>query len=330
MNKLSNFSFKKPNIRTVNKIKKHSVGLAVSIFRYALLISIGYIVIYPIISIISTAVKAEEAFFDVSLYWLPKYISTDSFKAAIDAMDYGRSFFRTISLQIVSAIIEIIMCSIVAYGFARFEFKFKKIFTFLLMMTIVVPVPIYIVSMLVNFKSFDVLGILGLFDVITGIDLRPNLLDTNLTFYLPSLFAMGLRSGILIYIYIQFMSGLPKELEEAAWIDGAGPFETFLKIAVPSSGVVFLTVSVFSIIWHWNDSYLSLMYFTRDYPLAVNLKSLGDVLKINNPFNGASATSMIHSTKMAGCLLFITPLLIGYLCVQNKFVKSIDRVGITG
>ena len=320
----------KLSVNNENKLKSRVLSLLVMLFRYALLISIGYIVIFPMISALSTAIKADEAFFDVSLYWLPKYVSGSSFKAAYNAMDYGSSFLRSIILQVVSAGIEVIMCAIVAYGFARFDFKFKKVFTVFLMITIIVPVNVYIVSMIVNFRNLDILGLFGLLAKLTGIDIRPNILNTNLTFYLPSFFAMGLRSGILIYIYIQFMSGLPKELEEAASIDGAGPFKTFWKIVVPSSSVVILTVSVFSVIWHWNDSYLSMMYMTGSYPLAVSLANLGDVLKLNNPFVGAAQSSMIYSTKMAGCLLFVTPLLIAYLCVQNKFVKRIDRVGITG
>ena len=300
------------------------------VFRYALLLAIGYIVLFPMLSAVITAIKAEKAFFDLSLYWIPKYVSVDSFKAAFNALDYPTAFMRTITLNIVSAIIEIIMCAVVAYGFARFDFKFKKLFNFLLIMTIIIPTQIYIVSMILNFKGMDVLGILGLFNKFTGIDIRPNILDTNLTFYLPSLFAMGLRSGILIYIYIQFFSGLPKELEEAAAIDGAGPFKTFYSIAIPSSSVVIVTVSVFSIVWHWNDYYLSQMYMTGNYPLAVKLSEKSEALKMNNQFMGAASTSMIDASKMAGCVLFIIPVLIFYLCIQNKFVKSIDRVGITG
>lgn len=313
-----------------NKIKGRAMSIAVMVFRYALLISIGYIVIFPIISTLSTAIKADDAFFDTSLFWLPKYITFQTFETAFNVMDYGDAFWRTITLQIVSAAIEVVMCAVVAYGFARFEFPFKKLFSVFLIITIIIPVNVYIVSMLVNFRSLDFLGILGLFNKLTGIDLRPNVLNTNLTFYLPSLFAMGLRSGILIYIYIQFMKGLPKELEEAASIDGAGPLQTFCKIVIPSSSVVILTVSVFSVIWHWNDSYLSRMYISKDYPLAVSLSALGDQLVLNNPFTGAAQSNMIHATEMAGCLLFILPLLIGYLCIQSKFVKSIDRVGITG
>ena len=313
-----------------HKLLGKSATITASILRYVILISISYIVLYPVFSAFSTAIKTADAFYDPSLYWLPSDITIENFKTAFNTLHYSSALWKTISMNLLSAVLEIFSCAIVAYRFARFDFKFKKFFTFLLMATIIVPTQIYIVSMVINFKSFDVLGIFGFINQLSGVDLRLNLLNTNLTFYLPSIFAMGLRSGILIYIYIQFFSGLPKELEEAAAIDGCGPFKTFWKIAVPSSSVVFLTVSVFAFIWHWNDYYLSTMYISSDYPLAVRLANIAETLKINNPFTGGAAQIMIKSTSMAACLLFIAPMLIGYLCVQNKFVKSIDRVGITG
>ncbi len=313
-----------------HKRSKAFVEICTSVLRYLFLISVSYIVLFPMFSAISTSVKTIDAFYDPTLYWLPKYTTLENFKTAFNALDYGTSVLKTLSMNMLSAAIEVFTCAVVAYGFARFNFKFKRLFEVLLFATIIIPTQIYMVSMVVGFKSFDVLGILGLINNLTGVDLRVNILNTNLTFYLPSLFAMGLRSGILIYIYIQFFSGLPKELEEAAYIDGAGPFKTFIKIAIPSSTVVILTVSVFSAIWHWNDYYLSTMYITSNYPLAVRLANINETLRLNNPFTGGAATAMINSVSLAACILFILPLLIAYLCVQNKFVKSIDRVGITG
>lgn len=317
-------------LRNKNKYSRKFLSLGTSIIRYLFLISISYIVLFPVFSAVSTSIKTVDAFYDPTLYWLPKYVTLENFKTAFDTLNYLKSVCRTLSMNMVSAAIEVISCSIVAYGFARFDFKFKKFLEILLIATIIIPTQIYIVSIVVNFKYFDVLGIFGLINKLTGVDLRINLLNTDFTFWLPSIFAMGLRSGILIYIYIQFFSGLPKELEEAAYIDGAGPFKTFWRISVPSSSVVFLTVSVFSAIWHWNDYYLSTMYITSDYPLAVRLANIRETLTLNNPFTGWASRAMINSVSLAGCLLFIAPLLIAYLCVQNKFVKSIDRVGITG
>ena len=181
-----------------------------------------------------------------------------------------------------------------------------------------------------NYSKLDFLGILGLIDTLTGVDIRPNVLNSVWTFYLPAVLGVGIRSGIIIYIYIQFFKGLPKELEEAAWIDGAGPLKTYIRIALPSSGVVITTVTVFSLIWHWNDYSLSSMYlYAEKWPVAVMLS------EINTP--EAMGTLRLDGSDplriaimMSGCLMFVIPILIVYLFLQKKFVKSIDRVGITG
>jgi multiple sugar transport system permease protein len=180
-----------------------------------------------------------------------------------------------------------------------------------------------------NYSKMDILGIFGLLDTLTGIDLRPNLLGTEAAFYLPSLFSMGLRSGIMIFIYMQFFASFPKELEEAAWIDGAGPIKTFLKIAVPSSGVAITTVLVFSLIWHWNDSMLCSMYLNNEYPLAMQLNMLPTNLTTMGYYLNPETPETL-AFQMAGCVLFVTPMLIIYMVLQRKFIESIDRVGITG
>ena len=120
--------------------------------------------------------------------------------------------------------------------------------------------------------------------------------------------------------------GLPGELEEAAWIDGAGLFKTFFSIAVPSSSVVFTTVTIFALVWHWNDYYLAIMYLSDNFPLAVKIYDIKNLLTVQKIWDGYPAIS----TKCAACFMFILPLLLVYLVLQRKFVKSIDRVGITG
>lgn len=130
----------------------------------------------------------------------------------------------TIIYKIISALIEVAACVFTAYGFARFKFKGKGLMLGILFLTILVPDMMVLIPRMANYSKMDILGILGLFNKLTGIDLRPNILGSAAAFYLPSIFSMGLRSGIIIFIYIQFFSSFPKELEEAAWIDGASAF----------------------------------------------------------------------------------------------------------
>ena len=300
-----------------------------SLFRLLILLSLGYIVLYPLLYMIVTSISTRNSFLNSGRVWIPGEITFENFKFSYEVMDYGKSLLSTIRLELVSALIEVASCAFVAYGFARFNFKIKKLLTVLLFLTILIPSPMIIMPLVVNFSKMDVLGALSLFNNITGVDLRVNMLGTPLTFYLPSLLASGLKSGILIFIYIQFFKGLPGELEEAAWIDGAGPIRTFLSIAVPSSSVVILTVAVFSFIWHWNDYFLAIMYTTENYPLAVSLSMLPDMLTTRG-FYFDQNTPQTMAYMMAGCVMFVLPGLILYMIVQRWFVENIDRVGITG
>ena len=305
-------------------------GVFGSLLRYVVLIAIGYIILYPLLYMISSSIRTRDSFYDPSIVWITSEVTLENFDYAFGIMNYAGAFLNTIIYEMISAGIQIISCSIVAYGLARFEFKEKKVLTFFMFLLILVPSQMMMLPIFMNYSKLDFLGLLGLIDSLTGIDIRPNVLNSVWTFYLPALFGVGIRSGIIIYIYIQFFKGLPKELEEAAWIDGAGPFKTYLRIALPSSGVVITTVTVFSLIWHWNDYSLSSMYLYFDsWPLAVKLNN------ITSP--EAMGTLRLDSTDplriaimMAGCLMFILPILIVYLILQKKFVKSIDRVGITG
>lgn len=318
MKKLSDYSSK--------KVKSRIGNILYSLFRLALLIAIGYLVVYPVIYMISSSIKTPAGYLDRSVIYIPKEISFEYYKTAFVTIDYWNAFKSTILYECVAAFIEILSCSFIAYGMARFKAKGKGIFNVMLILLILVPAQMIVVPMMMNYSKLDIFGILGLFNKLTGLDLRANILGTPLTFYLPSLLGVGLRAGVIIYIYIQFFKGLPGELEEAAWIDGAGLFRTFFSIAVPSSSVVFTTVTIFSLVWHWNDFYLAIMYLSENFPLAVKIYDIDNLLTLQGVWDGYPAIS----TKSAACFMFILPLLIVYLILQRKFVQSIDRVGITG
>lgn len=321
-----------PNDFQANKLvfyrhKKKISNLTFSLFRYVFLISVAYVLIYPLCYMISVSVKAPSQFNDPSVIWIPNEFTIQGFKLATTCLDYLNGLWSTLKYEIVSALIEVGSCAITAYGLARFKFKGKKFLMAMLIVIIIVPEQMTILPKVMNFSQIDFLGIIGLVNKFTGSNIRINILNTGLCFWLPSIFAVGLRAGIMIYIYIQFFKGLPKELEEAAWIDGASPIKTFFKIVLPSSTVVIFVVTIFSVIWHYNDYYLAVMYINEKFPLAVALNQIQDTL---TTFGYWSYDGMAMSTVMAGCIIFILPMLLLYIAVQKKFVKNIDRIGITG
>lgn len=290
-------------------IKKKANEAIFSVVRYFCLIIVGYIVLYPLLYMISAAVKTEVDFLDVSHQWVPLEFTIENFKTIFEAVDIKGAFIQTIVVQMLSAVLEIFTCSFVAYGFARFNFKGKKLATFFLIMSLLIPVQMYSLSLAVDYRIM-------------------NIFNTPFVYWLPSLFAVGIRSGMLIFIYQQFFIGLPKELEDAAYVDGAGPIKTYFKIALPSSSVVIVTVSVLSVIWHWNEYYLAeLCFLSEQRPLAVAIGNLGIYLAQVGVIGGQPLYSACVS---AGCLIFVAVPLVFYMIVQRKFVRSIDRVGITG
>lgn len=315
------------NKLTARKNASKVMKVVIPIARWIFLLGASYILLYPLFWMLTTAFRAEEDFYDSTIIWVSKHYSLNNIKIAWKALDYVKGFWNTFKTEIIAAGIEIITCSITAYGLSRFEFKEKKLLMGILILTILVPTQMMMLPNMVGMRYFDFLGILRLIGKITGQELRPSLLNSPLAFWIPSLFSVGLKGGLFIFIYTQFFKGMPKELEEAAYIDGAGPIKTFLTIVVPSSGVVFVTVTMFSIIWHWNDTYLSTLYFSKNQSLSVLLASIGNTFS----FLGYSISDPPGKGLMAAaCLLVIAPMLIMYCFLQKKFVKSIDRVGIVG
>lgn len=295
--------------------------------RVAVIIPVMYVILYPLFTMVSTSLQSQYQALDPSVVWIPKLITDENYKKAMLALDFSHSFLRSIEVNVLSAIIEVATCAVTAYGFARFKFKFKGLLMGLLILSIIVPQEMIAVPTYLQLRYADILGILGFLGKLIGTELRPSLINTPWSFWIPSILSVGLRSGLFIFIYMQFYKGLPKELEEAAYIDGAGPFKTFLKIIVPSSGTAIVTVTIFSVIWHWNEYYLSSIYFSSNFPLAVKLATIEETMNVMALVNSVTNRNGII---MAASLMFILPMLVIYMIVQRKFVKSVDSVGIVG
>ncbi len=304
------------------------VGRAiVSLFRYVFLISFSYVLLYPILFMIVHAFQDPVDYFDPAVQWVSKHFTLENFKLGIEVLEFWDGLMETLLVQIVSALIQVASCGVAAYGMARFKFKGKKLVTGLLMLNILVPPTMIIIPSYLNYRNVDFLGILNLIGNVTGKELTINLLNTPYVFYLPAIFGVGLQSGLVIYIFQQFFKSFPKELEEAAYLDGLGPFGTFVRIVIPSSSVVIVTTTVLSVIWHWNEYYLPSMYLSKNYPLAVKIHN---ILELFYSAGYGKYGGVTINAVMAACLLFLLPPLLMYLFLQKRFIKSITQSGIVG
>jgi len=308
-----------------------SVTVLGKLFRFFFLLGMAYVLLYPIMFLVSNAFRDPIDRLDPTVIWIPKNLTLDNFARAEMPLDFWGSLARTLTLTVPSVIIQVFICMLVGYGFARFKFKEKEVVFFFLIFTIIVPIQTYIIPLFVNFQHFDFFGLGKIFGLLTGRPGEISLINSNFSFYVLSLFGMGIRSGLYIFIARQFFRGLPVELEEAAFVDGCGPFKTYFRIMLPNIGSAMLVIILFSTVWHWNDYYLSVMFFIQDYPLSVNLTLLSDRLSFMAQNMRAEDMALMRSSVLeAGCLLVIGPMLLLYIVAQRYFTESITRAGIVG
>lgn len=310
------------------QIKRKSGNILIRLFRLLLIVTMAYLFLFPLYYMLVVSFQRPDLAIDPTSMYVPKAFSLDAYKAAFKQLDYVKSALLSLVITVFSTVFTLISCSLTGYAFARFEFKGKNIAFLFVLLLIVIPPQQIIVPQYLMYKSFTFGGLLSLF----GKEI--NLLNTPFVFILPSIFAVGLKAGVFIFIFRQFFIGQPKELEEAAKIDGCGAFKTFVKVMVPLAKPAFVVVTMLCIIWHWNDYYSSSMFFIdKIKPLMVSLERLrAGIAEGYLPMIDAKIANPVVQRMylQAGVVLTILPPLFLYVFMQKYFVESIDRTGIVG
>lgn len=291
-------------------------GIGQQIAVYGLLICIGFIFLYPILYMVSTSFMDRNDLLDSSVKWLPSSLYLQNYIDAAKSMDFWVTLGKGILIAGAPTLCNVLVCMVVGYGFARYDFKFKKLFMAILIFSYILPDQVTMIPTYVLYNDMKILGTLW-------------------TFILPALFGNGINSAIFILIFYSFFKQVPKVLMEAAYIDGAGHFKAFFRIAIPSAVPAIITVFLFSFVWYWNESYLTEMYVQglatkSDWTnLVIQLKNFDSAFN-TKASTGDTATSLNESVRMAATSLSILPLFLMYLVLQRQFIESIDRTGITG
>lgn len=297
----------------MNKLKKYTWNF----FRTVILACTGFLIIYPVIYMISCAFRESADMNDPSVIWIPKHFTLEIIRETIEAMDFGNALKNTLFLNVGCAVAQVISCSVTGYGFARFDFRGKKFLFGIVIMMILVPPQVISLPLYTEFINFGI-----------G-NLRINLTDNMLAMYLPAMTANGLKSGLMILIFRQFFSGFPKELEESAYIDGCSPFRTFISVIMPNALPAVLTVFLLSVVIYWNDFYTSSVFFRNTKTLGLVLENLDSELKMHLFGDTAQVSPREQIVwQEAGCLLVLSPLLIMYVFLQKYFTEGIERSGL--
>lgn len=297
------------------------------LFRFFFLASMLFIIMYPIIYMISMAFRVTADVYDPTVIWIPRTFTLENFRNVMQIINYKTAFLNTLVMSLMCAIIQVFISAFIGYGFARFKFWGKYALLGIVILTIIVPPQMVSLPTYLNFKDFDIMGIKHAF---SGSGFGFSLLGKPISFILIALFGMGIRSGLFILLFMQYFRGLPSELENAAWVDGCGGVMTFFRIMLPNARNLIIMIFLFSFVWYWNDYYLTSIYLGVDFPtVSTKLSSLAGLLELT--LKRASLDPyQIVVMQQACCLLVVSPPLLLYAFMQKKFMQSVERSGIVG
>lgn len=275
--------------------------MAKEVIMYVVLILFGLIMVYPLIWMFSASFKTNAEIYG-SIRLLPESFSfqpyIDGWKG-IGGNTYTKFFMNTFLLVIPTTLLTVASSAIVAYGFTRFEFRGKGVMFLLLLSTLMLPNTLLVIP---RYSIFQKLHIL----------------DTYWTFYLPSLFACY---PFFTYMLVQFLRGLPRELDESAYMDGCGTWKTFTKILLPLLKPALFSAGLFQFLWTYNDYFNSLVYVNTVKKYTVSL-----ALRLS-----LDAESVVQWNKvMAMACVAVLPVVVLFFICQKYFVEGIATTGLKG
>ena len=308
-------------------LKKTVKRKCIVILRAFLMFGLCFLILQPIFNKISVSFMLEKDLYDSTVISLPKNFTNYNYHLSAQLLSYWKALGNTLLVSTAVSILQVAMCTLVGYGFARFEFPLKKFWFFCVLLVIVIPPQTISTSLYLNFRFFDLFGII---ESVRGSSL--NLRGSILPYFLMCLGCMGLKDGLYIYMIRQSFRGIPKELEEAAYVDGCGVFTTFLKIMLPDCRAIITACFLFSFVWQWTDVFYSKMFLGKITLLAGQLNSLGDRLGkyFSSTLGIASGATQGYTMCIisTGTLMTIIPLIMLYIIAQRGFVESLSQTGI--
>ena len=308
-------------------LKKTIMKYAVSICRFILLFGMCFMILQPILNKISVSFMTQDDLYNPIVISIPQHFTTENYILTNELIDYTHTVMNSFWVALTIAVIQVAMGTLVGYGFARFEFPLKKFWFACVMVIILIPPQTIASSLHLHFRFFDIFGI---FKLITGESI--NLRGSVIPYYLMSFGCMGLKNGLYIFLIRQFFRNIPKELEEAAYVDGCGTLKTFVRIMLPDAKPILTSCFLFAFVWQWTDGFYSKMFLGGTTLVSTELARLSDKLGayIQRIMGIKTTVSVAYSNCIVstGTLMIIMPLIVLYLFAQKGFVESLSSSGI--
>ncbi|WP_082394834.1 carbohydrate ABC transporter permease [Caloranaerobacter sp. TR13] len=264
-----------------------------------IIISIGGILaMLPFLWMLSTSLKDSSVVFQIPPQWIPERFAWENYPNAIKAIPFIRYTFNSAFITVMKMIGEVFTAALVAYGFARFRFPGRRILFLILLATIMIPGEITLIPVFIMFKQIG-------------------WIDSFKPLIVPAFFG---GSAVFIFFLRQYFASIPKELEEAARIDGCSSFQIFYKIFLPISKPALATIAIWSFQGSWNDLLGPLIYLNSldKFTLQIGLTMYQSLNKVE------------WGQLMAASLLVLLPVLILFFSAQKYFTEGIKLTGIKG
>ena len=307
-------------------LKRRIKEITVSVVRALLMFGLCFMIIQPMLTRFSMSLMQEKDLYDSTIILLPRNVTLENYKIVADLTDLPQSMINTLWISVIISVCQVVAATLMAYGFARFEFPLKKFWFACVVLLIIIPPQTIQTSLYVTFANFDILGIIK---ALTGSAL--NLRSSLLPYVMMSLTCMGLKNGLFIYMLRQYFKSVPESLEEAAYVDGCGTMHTFVKIMLPDAVPTIASCFLFSFVWQWTD-----LFYTRNFLTGYNMYSVRMstmASRMGRYFSKDVTQSVVVPNGRQLQLISIAvlicciPLIILYCFTQRTFVESLAMTG---
>lgn len=296
--------------------KRRITAFLIGLFKLIFICGICFIILQPLLTKLSMSFMDETDLYDRTVKALPKHFTPQNYLEAAQYVHYGKLLINTIGLCGTVSVLQALSCTMVGYGFARFQFRGRGVLFALVLLCMIIPYEVILTPQYLNFKALGMLGNLSPFISLAATAVAP-------------------RCALYIFLARQFFRGIPKEVDEAAAIDGAGVYSLFVRIMLVSAFPIMVTIFLFSFVWQWTESTCSTLFCSSLETMARALNNLGYTLSDVTQSAGSVVSvtaqmayqSIIRATVT---LLAILPLLLLYILCQRFFIQSVERTGIVG
>lgn len=336
---------KKPKLSADQNIylaKKQVAGFSFNLVTLVLILGLCFVILYPFIKLVPTVLTALEDLGNPNVIWIPEEWSTLSFTAAARmTMPEGfMTMVKSIGFALVLMVIQVFVSAMTGYTMARVKYKWLSPVMFMLVVLVfLTPRQSLLLAQYIYFSNFDAVGVMDiLHGLFSGVPDEINLIGNPAALYMMAALGNGVNQSLMILIFSQFFKNIPKELEEAALIDGCGFYRTYFRIMVPNAIPAIVIVAILSFVWNYGDTYFTRYFDPEGAHMASELATTFidankfTLLERVRVWYGVPVTTdmTFDSLKQAGVLIFLAPLIVLYLFAQRWLVENLENSGLVG